>query len=64
MPFSTPVGLPAAVPAPLQKIVPLGTPWQYWVTLLFHELPPTPLKKLCWSAASPLGSLLFHCEPQ
>src|SRR5260370_16075245 len=33
------------VPPPLQKIVPLPTPWQYWSTLLNHELPPTPFYK-------------------
>src|SRR5712691_10321146 len=40
-PAKMPVGLPAAVPAPLQKMVPLATPWQYWVTLFSQELPPT-----------------------
>src|SRR4051812_19456013 len=63
-PASTPVGLVAWVPEVPQDVVPEATPWQYWVTLLFQELPPTWLKKFCWMAASPLGSLLFHCEPQ
>src|SRR5438132_13983851 len=68
-PASWLVWLPAAWPAPLQKKVPEATPWQYWVTLLAHELPPTWLKKLCWIPASPLGSLVgalleqAHCEP-
>src|ERR1700674_289050 len=64
MPARTPVGFPAWVPLEPQKTVPEATPSQYWVVLLAHELPPTPLKKLCWMAASPLGSLLFHCVPQ
>src|SRR5579875_3094224 len=59
-----PVWLPAGVPAPLQKYVPLATPWQYWVTVCSQGLPPTPLKKLTRIPSSPLGSLLFHCEPQ
>ena len=37
--------LVTGVPAPLQKMVPLGTPWQYWMLVLNHGLPPTPLKK-------------------
>src|SRR6266566_5460797 len=41
-PAKMPDGLPAAVPEPLQNTVPLGTPWQYWVTLFAQELPPTP----------------------
>jgi hypothetical protein len=56
-------GLPAAWPAPLQKNVPLATPWQYCVTLFSHELPPTPLRKLLRMPASPDGSLPVHCEP-
>ena len=40
-PARTPEGLVAAVPAPLQKMVPLETPSQYCVTVLFQELAPT-----------------------
>src|SRR5690242_556275 len=57
-------GLVACVPDEPQVTVPVATPWQYCVTELFQELPPTWLKKLCWSVASPEGSLLFHWEPQ
>src|SRR6516225_6698692 len=63
----TPLGLTACVPEEPQVTVPEATPWQYCVTELFHELPPTPLKKACWMPASPLGSLeplVPHCEPQ
>src|SRR5215471_10742313 len=42
-PARSPTGFPAAFPAPLQKIVPLATPWQYCVTEFNHALPPTPL---------------------
>src|SRR6266700_2207103 len=63
-PVRIPAGLPAAVPAPLQKYVRLATPWQYCVTLFSHELPPTLLRKFCRIDDSPDGSLLVHCEPQ
>src|SRR5438067_8815400 len=46
VPARIPDGLPAAWPAPLQKNVPLATPWQYCVTLVSPQLPPTPLRKL------------------
>src|SRR5438093_13302215 len=56
-------GFPTGVPAPLQKYVPEGTPWQYCVTEFNQALPPTPLRKFCTIVASPDGSLLFHCDP-
>src|SRR5258708_6892180 len=59
----TPLGFVAAVVPPLVHALvplPLATPSQYCVTELFQELPPTLLKKLCWIAASPDGSLLVH----
>lgn len=41
-PVKIPVLLPACVPKVPQVTVPVATPWQYWVTLLSQELPPTP----------------------
>ena len=62
VPAKIPDGFPAAVPAPLQKVVPYETPWQYWVTEFSQSLPPTPFRKFWRIVASPEGSLL-HCEP-
>src|SRR5262249_53215757 len=63
MPPNIPAWFPAGVPRPLQNAVPAATSWQYWVTVFSHALAPPPLKKLFSSAASPLGSPLFHCLP-
>ncbi len=63
LPPRTPVGFVAWTPLVPQVIVPAATPWQYCVTELFQELPPTLLKKLVRSAASPDGSL-DQAEPQ
>src|SRR3954453_13058289 len=65
VPTQIPLGFPAAFPAPLQKTVPLATPWQYCVTLFSQLLPPTSVRKLWTVPASPDGSLPPpHCEPQ
>src|SRR5690242_10365086 len=45
VPARMPPGLPACWPDDPHVIVPLATPWQYWVTLFSHELPPTPERK-------------------
>src|SRR5204862_1546236 len=58
------LGLPACWPLEPQNTVPTATPWQSCVTEFSQELPPTPWRKLCSLAASPDGSLPFHCEPQ
>src|SRR6476646_3417210 len=66
-PRRLPPGFTAWTPLVPQVTVPDGRPWQYWVTELFHELPPTRLKKSCWMATSPDGSFdpfEPHWEPQ
>jgi len=65
-PARTPAGLVAAVPAPLQKVVPVATPWQYCVTLLFQELRRSAAARLagaadvCSFAAPPSVDLLHR----
>src|ERR1700758_2931819 len=41
VPARIPLGFPACCPDVPHVIVPLATPWQYWVTLFNHLLPPT-----------------------
>jgi hypothetical protein len=44
VPASRPVWLPTkALPAG-QLVAPIATPWQYWVSMAPHELPPMPPK--------------------
>src|SRR5438552_242350 len=58
-----------AVLAALQFVLPVATPWQYWVVEVLHVSPPppdeeSPLRKPWRYAASPIRSLLVHWLPQ
>ncbi len=57
------------VPALPQLTVPVATPWQYWVLMWSHALPPTLLKNpvtyvcACALVYPPVVKPLVHCGP-